>query len=126
MGFRKHITRSKRKLAIYADCEEKVHQWYNSEVEKDTNITTHLIRSKMVEEMMKSRPNDLKSFKASHGWMRRFLSRCDLVKRKITSTGRGDPKASAEEIKEYLGEAYSFSKQLLEISCKSLAYETNF
>jgi hypothetical protein len=111
MGLKKHLARQNGKLAHYAHCEEKVHQWYNSEVEKDTNITTHLIRSKMLEEMTKSHPDDLKTFKASYGWMRRFLNRYDLVKRKITSTGRGDPKASAEEIKEYLGEAYSFGKQ---------------
>ena len=83
------------------------------ETAADKNIPIPLIRNKMIELMNIYHPNEIKtnSFQASRGWMRRFLDRFDLVRRRITSSGRGCPKDSVELIKEYLGQAYSFAQQ---------------
>lgn len=91
--------------------KKKLVEWIDKEIEKDKNITTLLIREQMLKEMKILHPDQLKMFEASRGWLTRFMKRNDYVKRKITSTGRGCPRDFKEQIKEYLGEAFTFANQ---------------
>lgn len=110
MGYRKKLKTLKSiNCAKYVDCEEMVLKWYNEQIRNDLNITIPLIRNKIIEEVRIKYPSD--HFKASKGFVVRFLKRHNLVKRKITSSGRGVPKDSIESVKEYLGEAYKYAQQ---------------
>jgi len=52
----------------------------------------------------------IKDFKASAGWLQRFMNRNDLVRRRITGTGRTLPKDCKEQIKSYLGTIQEVAK----------------
>ena len=52
----------------------------------------------------------IKNFKASYGWLKRFMNRFDLVQRRITGTGRTLPKDCKEQIKSYLGTIQEIAK----------------
>jgi hypothetical protein len=45
----------------------------------------------------------IEDFKASPGWLQRFMNRYDLVQRRITGTGRTLPKDCKDQVNSYLG-----------------------
>ena len=77
----RRLITNKRKNAKFEDCEADVFKWINEELDGKCVISA-AIRRKMLE-IVNLRHQEHR-FKASYGWLRKFMLRYNLVFRRIS------------------------------------------
>ena len=100
---RRHVENAtNNKTCLYADCEERLNEWFLEQRDQNNVVSTISLQSKMIELVEEMHPLESNIFKASRGWMQNFMKRRRLAFRRITSSGRELPKNTFEIIKSFL------------------------
>ncbi len=90
-----------RKITYPPETEEKLLTWTLEKRESQLiPVSTHLIRMKALSLIKESNPN----FKASDGWVRKFMKRNNLILRVRTHISQNLPKDLESKIKTFLEE----------------------
>ena len=85
----------------------------------------NILKESITPETQTEKLEEIQKFKASYGWLKRFMDRFDLVQRRITGTGRTLPKDCKNQINHYLNQVQSFAK-LYDPKCIFNFYESSF
>ena len=102
MRRRRHLDHAR--TAQFADLEEELLTWVKHEREQGHAIHGKAIRKKAIEMVGEVYDDDV-PFKASSGWLSRFLQRNGLVSCRVTTQGQGMPANAAEAAKSFMKEA---------------------
>ncbi|RWR99875.1 pogo transposable element with KRAB domain-like protein, partial [Dinothrombium tinctorium] len=101
---------SKKKRASYPDMEANLYEWIKKEREKGYLIDTEQIKRQALTLFKEYYPNSDSYFKASNGWLQKFLKRFDLVNRVTTSTGQLIPTEAVDLVKSLFARFDSVSE----------------
>jgi len=74
----------RKETAIYVEAEKQISAWIHDARKKGAIVNGFSIQTKVRELLKEKDP----FFKASTGWLRKFLKRNDFSLRRITTTGR--------------------------------------
>ena len=100
--------RIRDRVSCLNSVESELYEWIKNERTNGACINTSVVKLKAIEIYKKTGTNT--NFKASNGWLEKFLKRYGLCSRRVSSSGRELPKNCKKIIELFLQDCSKFNE----------------